>query len=823
MTPKYLRLKGFTGILRATGLHEVMLDLTYLEDDDQLVAIIGPNGSAKSTVLDNLQPYPVMPSRVTSDGPVNVDAFSYYGHLYAADCERELHWDHNGEQYKTSQLWHINGSRTAEAYLHIKKNGKWVPASLPDGTLSDGKTSTYAKCVEGIVGNPATYFTTQFAAQNRTQFAKYKSADVKSLLADMLGHSHIETLHAKCLSVSSGLKSALTDARFELEQLVSVVALVKSLHASIAADEATLKGFDADWARQRQALSLAETALVQAQERIKASATTEAERQRLKGEQGKIDALAHADIALLQQDKVQAEAILARAKQERAVAEARLTADKISVEKQLAEINILLAQAPMVVSAQATLPVALTDLPALKAAVEQAEIVRAEWMRLKVDKERAEDKIEQLGKTMNVDREKQEALTLQSGLANEVPCQGTDLQSSCKLLTHAVDAKTRIPAVIDVITKAALTYDQLRNELAATIARMGSIGDAETATRLAKAALAGAEATIRQLEKLAVLAPAIENAESTRVAAQTRLSTIETDAADVLAKFNDHECHHRQRFDDIDARITQRQNQAKQSVADVLDALSKLPVSANPAEIVSAAAQVKAIQNALSLVEADRQQIAQQIGHAKGKLNILAPQSASVDEAKRVVTEIETEMAYWAMLTKAFSKDGIIALSIDDAGPTISGLTNQILAACFGPRFNVSIETQVTKRDGEKKEGFDILIDDANNGERSSLSVMSGGERVWINECISRALALFLAEASGLKEETLFTDETDGALDEDRKRMFMTMKRKVIELGGYKREFFVSHTPQMWDLADAKLRFPDSLCAVETNELSLTD
>ena len=115
------------------------------------------------------------------------------------------------------------------------------------------------------------------------------------------------------------------------------------------------------------------------------------------------------------------------------------------------------------------------------------------------------------------------------------------------------------------------------------------------------------------------------------------------------------------------------------------------------------------------------------------------------------------------------------------------------------------------------------MIDDANNGERSSLSVMSGGERVWINECISRALALFLAEASGLKEETLFTDETDGALDEDRKRMFMTMKRKVIELGGYKREFFVSHTPQMWDLADAKLRFPDSLCAVETNELSLTD
>ena len=821
MTPKYLRLKGFTGILRATGLHEIMLDLTYLDDDDQLIAIIGPNGSAKSTVLDNLQPYPVMPSRVTGDGPVNVDAFSYYGHLYAADCERELHWDHNGEQYKTSQLWHINGSRTAEAYLHVMKNEQWIPASLPDGTLSDGKTSTYAKCVEGIVGNPATYFTTQFAAQNRTQFAKYKSADVKSLLADMLGHSHIETLHAKCLTVSSGMKGALSNARLELEQLLSVVALVKSLQVSIATDEATLTGLDIDWATQRQALSLAETALVQAQERIKASATTEAERKRLTVEQSKIQALAQADIALLQQDTRQAEATLARATQERSSIEARLVTDKASVEKQLTDINALLAQAPMVVSAQATLPIALAELTGVKTVLEQAETLHTEWTLLKVDKLRIEDKIAQLGKTMNVDREKQEALTLQSGLANEVPCQGTALQSSCKLLTHAVDAKTRIPAVIEVITKAALSYDQLRNELAATIARMGSIGDAETATQLAKAALARAEDTIRQLEKLSVLAPAIENAEASRVAAQARLATIAVDTADGLAKFNEHYQLHRQRCIEIDARIAQRQHQATQSLTDVVAALKQLPVTVSPAEVGAGMAQVKAVQTVLSLLEVKRQQLSQQIGHAHGKLNIYLPQSTSVEIAQRVVLEIEAEIAFWAMLTKAFSKDGIIALSIDDAGPTISALTNQILAACFGPRFNVSIETQVTKRDGEKKEGFDILVDDANNGERSSLSVMSGGERVWINECISRALALFLSQASGIKEETLFTDETDGALDEDRKRMFMTMKRKVIELGGYKREFFVSHTPQMWDLADAKLRFPDSLCAVHTDQLSL--
>ena len=50
---------------------------------------------------------------------------------------------------------------------------------------------------------------------------------------------------------------------------------------------------------------------------------------------------------------------------------------------------------------------------------------------------------------------------------------------------------------------------------------------------------------------------------------------------------------------------------------------------------------------------------------------------------------------------------------------------------------------------------------------------------------------------------TLFCDEADGALDVDRKRMFMAMKREVLKLGGYEREFFVSQTPELTAMADA--------------------
>jgi exonuclease SbcC len=66
----------------------------------------------------------------------------------------------------------------------------------------------------------------------------------------------------------------------------------------------------------------------------------------------------------------------------------------------------------------------------------------------------------------------------------------------------------------------------------------------------------------------------------------------------------------------------------------------------------------------------------------------------------------------------------------------------------------------------------------------------------------TRASALYLACASGRHYEALFSDEADGALDSDRKRMFTQMKRKVLRLGGYAREFFVSQTPELTQMAD---------------------
>ena len=62
-----------------------------------------------------------------------------------------------------------------------------------------------------------------------------------------------------------------------------------------------------------------------------------------------------------------------------------------------------------------------------------------------------------------------------------------------------------------------------------------------------------------------------------------------------------------------------------------------------------------------------------------------------------------------------------------------------------------------------------------------------------------------MSRESGVQYDTLFSDEADGPLDPERKLHFMKMKREALRLGGYKREYFISQTPELWELADARV------------------
>ena len=123
--------------------------------------------------------------------------------------------------------------------------------------------------------------------------------------------------------------------------------------------------------------------------------------------------------------------------------------------------------------------------------------------------------------------------------------------------------------------------------------------------------------------------------------------------------------------------------------------------------------------------------------------------------------------------------------------------------------------TQSETAKGELREDFDIIVHDGLRDESKSLKMVSGGERVWINEALTRAIALYLSGNTGRRFDTLFSDEADGPLDPEHKRMFMEMKREVLRLGGYGCEFFVSQTPELTAMADVVIDL-DAMALADT-------
>ena len=229
--------------------------------------------------------------------------------------------------------------------------------------------------------------------------------------------------------------------------------------------------------------------------------------------------------------------------------------------------------------------------------------------------------------------------------------------------------------------------------------------------------------------------------------------------------------------------------------------------AARRASIQADAGLRSAEQAHLAAVRIQERRTALQVQHARASGEAVATDARA--------TEVESELSGWTLLARCLSNDGVIALDIDDAGPTLAGLANDLLLACYGRRFTLEIRTQVATAKGEMREGFDIVVHDGEGGESKSVALLSGGEREWINECLTRAIALYLAGNAGREYGTLFCDEVDGPLDPDRKRMFMDMKREVIRLGGYQREFFVSQTPELTAMADKVIDLDSFVLAQE--------
>lgn len=805
MKPLRMTLNGFKGIDSGLGKNEITLDLeSIIPAEAQLVALSAPNGGGKTTIMDNLHPYRLMPSHASSMSPAG---FSYFEHIVGGDAHKELDWEHGGRKYRSVIRLKVSPSgktKKQECYLFAIDGPQPEPWKEPStGLTSDGKAENYDACVEAILGSPEAFFTAQFSAQSKRPVGAMAATEVKKLFSSMLGYEELLALASKANDTYKELRPFLSEAQDRLMQLTAKRPNAELINANLQ-----------DLNERRMSLHASRTQLrEQCDEAMRTVAKLATQVEQQESIKSKISAL----------DERLADAVAGREKQlgeidakhgkERADLESELSRSRQSAKaagdlvtdlsQRIAAVVATLQKQGAIDKASARREELLAKRGTLVIASESTQLDA-----LKVAQ--ARNAIQELTLVMKGDtaegKSLAEALALAqktAALLSEVPCHGTDMAGRCKLLGQANQAAGEIPQKLVALENARSEMGKKIQKRQTMMSHFDKLVAAEAAFNAAKEQIAALDAEMSDLREILALRPQFEEAQAALPNLKMQKEAAEQRHGKEVATQSELEQRH--------AGLKQEQDKQRSTLVKSMDEVIATLVADRAAlpKVISMAAvdEAKANLNALvEMGEAKEELIFSteiKIAEAKREMAGLAELDGLIARAKDRADAISAEMAHWKLLGTAMGTNGIIAMSIDDAGPAIAEKANQLLEDCYGGRFSLAILTQEETAGGIQKETFQIQVLDNHRGETKLIDFMSGGEKVWINECLVRGIALHLAEASGKQFQTLFADEADGPLDPDRKRQFMSMKRAVLARGGYDREYIVTQTPELVELCDA--------------------
>lgn len=805
MKPLKLTLQGFEGVHAAFARDTLVLDLQSIPDDAVLVAFVGPNGSCKSTVLDNLHPYRCMPSRSTTLGP---GGFSYWDQLHGMSAMKELLWQNGVDLYRTVLTFKISGkSQKSDCYLYWwnKETEDWTPAKLDDGTLSDGKSSTYDRCIDTILGPPEKFFTAHFASQGRKTIDQYGNGDVKSILASVLNLQNFRGLAGNAALVAKYLRQQLTSLNDEIAELRAYENTSSLLTAELERIGESLSECSATESTAKAQAQSAHAALSRLTAKRDSQAKDIEERRYLADQMKSL-------ISRIEASKEEAEHRygndLRRCNSEIAAADIEIRGEGQALhlaKTEIARLENVLSEQDLVKKSVDQLSQLQRNLSGIDEAIESHQIsiagarpIRVEMSTLVADQARlaADGKGQQI---------RIATLKTTASLIDQVPCQGLSMQLKCPLLEQANAASKQIPLHENAQEKMRQSYAKTRARIKALELELERFDAAELALTTLQARRKNEFESIDACNAVAARMPLIVEAahrmpglkaavnqhqerlamaKERLAAVTTTLTTLVSEKAHALSALDS-------AFEAEAKLVSQRLATLELLVSenDLVDGVAAAARADN--QVLQARAQVKAFE--------------EQKVTLLGKLEGVRTLAHRAIQLKEQAGRLQEEIAKWKLLEKGLGNDGCVALSIDDAGPEIAAICNRLLADCFDGRFSVRLDTQSQTKAGDLKETFDVKVFDGHRGAAKSLSDMSGGEKVLVNECVTRSVALYQAQSDLTHCETLFTDETDGALDPEAKRHFMHMKRAVVKQGGYSREYFITHTPELWQMADHQI------------------
>lgn len=312
----------------------------------------------------------------------------------------------------------------------------------------------------------------------------------------------------------------------------------------------------------------------------------------------------------------------------------------------------------------------------------------------------------------------------------------------------------------------------------------------------AKAHARAAESLNEWEEKRLVLAVAYKD----RSQELTGRDNARAKAAEILASYEP-EAKLEAQLDQAEARL----GEADRARDDLERRIGDLPGVESLAPIYLAP-----LERGVARAQGERRQTERAVATAESAVEQAADSAGRLEQLELALGSIVMDLADWQRLAADLGRDGLQALEIDAAGPALTALVNELLHSCVSDRWSVSIETTRLSADGKRQlEGLDIMVIDTVAGRDAPIETYSGGERVILGEAIALALTITACNRSGIRGATLVRDESGAALDPANGRAYLAMLRRAAELTGAAQVLFVSHSPELQELADARIHIAD--------------
>ncbi len=796
---------------------ESEIDLRAL-DGARIVAVVGPNGAGKSTALE-LFPgalYRQAPTRGSLAG-LAVDRAAY--------VEAEVV---NGQRYRIRQT--VDGvSGKGEASV-IDADG--VPL------VESGKVRAYDAWAATYLPPPEVLYASTFAVQGRGGFLEMKPADRKAVLLRVLGVERLEALAELGRERARRAKEDLRVVEARLGDARCGALAPEDAETELQAARTAAAAADEDRASARAALEQAqerrrevELAVTRAREVRERRAALNARIRDLRARREDLEERARNNRTVLERgDEIRA--AVARAEElDTALkaadsAIARLSAERaehVAGERRARDAAAAAeGRADRAAERAGLYHDRLLDRHDVENAAAGLESARSDMARAEAWLRDVEDRYEEL-RGRRLAGAEDRIVKLRAGLE--------------RIESIARDAGG--DAV--VVAQKTLTDD---DEMARAARQFPSdLENADRDLRQAREELDRAKRSLARRERLAARASEMEAAAADLSAAKRE----EREAREEAAGMREDAAQAAQRAAGVDVGAAEAERQRMAQERAELAPRLKLagPLAQAEARIAELTRQLDEVMAELERAEAEAAALPP-AEDAPPVPDVAGPEEAvrtaeersrqrhadvvlaerALDEARAVasrVAELQAErarldeaLADWTRLAQDLGRDGLQAAEIDAAGPELTELVNDLLHGCVSRRWTVTIETTRRSADGKKQiEGCDVRVLDTERGRDAPVETFSGGERVLIGEAVSLALSVLACRRAGVEAPTLVRDESGAALDPVNGRAYVAMLRRAADMIGASQVLFVSHAPELQELADARIRVDGGRIVIE--------